>query len=93
VDEPFSTDSTLNLSDITIIFRTAAFFESTNFSLPYSTVLVDKLLVPQLVKKFAGSTPDGVMEFFIDIKPSDRTMTLGSTKPLTEMSNRSISWG
>jgi hypothetical protein len=32
------------------------------------------------------------MEFFIDINPSDRTMTLGSTQPLTEMSTRSISW-
>ena len=32
------------------------------------------------------------LEFFIDIK-SDRTMDLGSTQPLTEMSNRSISWG
>jgi hypothetical protein len=25
--------------------------------------------------------------------PSDRTMALGSTQPLTEMSTRSISWG
>jgi hypothetical protein len=32
------------------------------------------------------------MEFFIDINPSDRTMALGSTQPLTEMSTRSISW-
>jgi hypothetical protein len=33
------------------------------------------------------------MELFIDINPSDRTMALGSTQPLTEMSTRSISWG
>jgi hypothetical protein len=33
------------------------------------------------------------MEFFIDINPSDRTMALGSTQPLTEMSTRNISWG
>ena len=32
------------------------------------------------------------MEFFID-NLSDRTVTLGSTQPLTEMSTRSISWG
>jgi hypothetical protein len=32
-------------------------------------------------------------EFFIDINPSDRTMALGSTQPLTEMSTGSISWG
>jgi hypothetical protein len=44
-------------------------------------------------QKFAGSIPDGVMEFFIDINPSDRTMVLGSTQPLTEMSTRSFSWG
>jgi hypothetical protein len=44
-------------------------------------------------QKFAGSIPDGVMEFFIDINPSDRNMALGSTQPLTEMSTRCISWG
>jgi hypothetical protein len=33
------------------------------------------------------------MEFFIAINPSDRTMALGSTQPLTEMSTGSISWG
>jgi len=32
------------------------------------------------------------LKFFID-HPSDRTMILGSTKPLTEMSTRNISWG
>ena len=33
-------------------------------------------------------------QFFIDIKiPSDHTMALGSTLPLTEMITRSISWG
>jgi hypothetical protein len=42
-------------------------------------------------QKVAGSIPDGVMEFFIDINPSDRTMAMGSTQPLTEMSTRCIS--
>jgi membrane-bound lytic murein transglycosylase B len=32
-------------------------------------------------QKEAGSIPDGVTEFFIDINPSDRTMALGSTQP------------
>jgi hypothetical protein len=41
----------------------------------------------------AGSIPDGVVEFFIDINTSDRTMALESTQPLTEMSTRRISWG
>jgi hypothetical protein len=44
-------------------------------------------------QKVAGSIPDGVMEFFIDINPSDRTMALRSTQPLTETSTGSISWG
>jgi hypothetical protein len=44
-------------------------------------------------QKVAGSIPDGVMEFFIDINSSDRTIALGSTQPLTEMSTGSISWG
>jgi hypothetical protein len=44
-------------------------------------------------QKVAGSMSDGVMEFFIDINPSDRTMALGSTQPLAEMSTGSISWG
>jgi hypothetical protein len=32
-------------------------------------------------------------QFFIDVNPSDRTMALGSTQSLTEMSTRRISWG
>jgi hypothetical protein len=44
-------------------------------------------------QKFAGSIPDGGMEIFFDINPSDRTMALGSTQSLTEMSTESISWG
>ena len=43
--------------------------------------------------KVAGSIPVGVIGFFIDINPSDRTVALESTQPLTEMSTRSISWG
>ena len=44
-------------------------------------------------RKVAGSIPDGVSESFIDINTFDRTMALGSTQPLTEMSTRIISWG
>ena len=42
-------------------------------------------------RKVAGSIPDGVIGIFHLHNPSDRTMTLGSTQPLTEMSTRSIS--
>ena len=44
-------------------------------------------------RKVAGSIPAIVTGFFIDINPSDRTMALGSTQPLTEMSTWSIFWG
>jgi hypothetical protein len=43
-------------------------------------------------RKDAGSIPDGVIGIFYWYNPSDRTMALGSTQPLTEMSTRSISW-
>jgi hypothetical protein len=33
------------------------------------------------------------LEIFIDINLSDRSMALGSTQPLTEMSTGSIFWG
>jgi len=44
-------------------------------------------------RKVAGSIPDGVIGIFHWHNPSDRTMALRSTQPLTEMSTRSISWG
>ena len=44
-------------------------------------------------RKVAGSIPDGVIGIFHWHNPSDRTMAMGSTQPLTEMSTRSISWG
>ena len=39
-------------------------------------------------RKVAGSIPDGVVGFFHWHNPSGRTMALGSTQPLTEMSTR-----
>jgi hypothetical protein len=42
-------------------------------------------------RKVACSIPDGVLEIFID-NSSDRTMALGFTQPLIEMSSRNISW-
>ena len=40
-----------------------------------------------------GSIPAGVIGIFHWHNPADRTMALGSTQPLTEMSTRRISWG
>jgi hypothetical protein len=39
-------------------------------------------------RKVAGSIPDEVIGFFIWPNPFSRTMALGSTQPLTEMSTR-----
>jgi len=44
-------------------------------------------------RKVAGSIPDGVIGFFHWHIPSGRTMALGLTQPLTEMSTRNISRG
>jgi len=37
--------------------------------------------------------PDRVIGIFHWHNPSDRSMVLGSTQPVTEMSTRRISWG
>jgi hypothetical protein len=44
-------------------------------------------------QKATDSIPDNVIGIFHWHNPSDRTMALGSTQPLTEMSARRISWG
>jgi hypothetical protein len=41
-------------------------------------------------RKNAGSIPDGVIRIFHLHNPSDCTMALGLTRPLTEMSTRNI---
>ena len=43
-------------------------------------------------RKVAGLITDGVIGIFHGHNPSDRTMALGLTQPVTEMSNRNISW-
>ena len=43
-------------------------------------------------RKVVGSIPDGVIGIFHSYNPSGRTMDLGLTHPLTEMSTRNISW-
>jgi hypothetical protein len=40
-----------------------------------------------------GSIHDGVMETFHLLNASGRTMAVGSTQLLTELSTRGISWG
>ena len=64
-----------------------------NIYLHYSTLL-RWLRHCATSRKVAGSIPDGVTGFFFQWhNPSGRTMALGSTQPLTEMSTRNVSWG
>jgi hypothetical protein len=44
-------------------------------------------------REVASSIPDGIIGIFQWLNPSSRTMVLGSTQPLTEMSTNNISWG
>jgi hypothetical protein len=44
-------------------------------------------------QKVPASIPDGVVRIFHWHNPSGRTMALGLTEPLTQMSTRNISWG
>jgi hypothetical protein len=44
-------------------------------------------------RKVAGSIPDGVIGIFHWHNLSGRTLALGLTQPLTEMSTRNNSWG
>jgi hypothetical protein len=44
-------------------------------------------------RNVAGSIPDGVTGILHLHNRSGRTMALGSTQPLTEMSTRNLSWG
>ena len=44
------------------------------------------------IRKVAGSIPDGVIGFSHWHNPSDRTVALGLTQPLKDMSTRNISW-
>jgi hypothetical protein len=44
-------------------------------------------------RKAAGSIPDEVIGFFNWPNPSSRTMAMGSTQPLTEMSTKNLPGG
>jgi hypothetical protein len=63
------------------------------FTYIYKTAVTQWLRYCATNRKFAGLIPDGVIGIFHWHNPSDRTMAMGSTQPLTEMSTRSISWG
>jgi len=76
------------LSLIVITFVTSALISFTQF--PYFFLNFIALLI--FSRQVASSIPDGVIGIFQWHNPSGRTMTLGLTQPLTEMSTRRISW-
>jgi hypothetical protein len=47
-----------------------------------------RIYMIKLITKVSGSIPDEIIGFFNWLHPSSRTMALGSTQPLTEMSTR-----
>jgi hypothetical protein len=49
--------------------------------------------MPEILRNVIGSMPDEVIGFFILPNSSSRTMALGSTQPLTEMSTRNLPGG
>ena len=70
-------------------------YKDTNYSVPFmalGTAVAQWLRCCATNRKVAGSIPDGVIGIFHWHNLSDRSMALGSTQPLTEMSTRSISW-
>jgi hypothetical protein len=60
--------------------------------LPQSQAVAQWLRHCATNRKVAGLIPNGVSGIFHWHTPSSRTMALGSTQPLTEMSTRNISW-
>jgi hypothetical protein len=54
---------------------------------------VAKLVEALRYNPVAGSILDGVTGIFYRHNPSDRTVALGPSQPLTEMSTRNIPWG
>jgi hypothetical protein len=77
-------------------------FAWSNWGLPRIICQDDPYRNPDLIpppghyatsRKVAGSISDGVIGFFNWPDPSTRTMALGSTQPLTEMSTRNLPGG
>jgi hypothetical protein len=62
------------------------------FTREYSSVMCSWLRHYATSRKFAGSSPDEAIGFSNWPNRSSRTMTLGSTQPLTGMSTRNFSW-
>ena len=79
-------------SSLPLFFRLVFYFQLIH-SAKWGTTVAQWLRCCATSRKVTGSIPDGVIGIFHWHNPSNRTMALGSTQPLTDMSTRSISWG
>ena len=70
-----------------------ALFSKTFFRKTVGTAMAQWLRCCATNRKVAGSIPDGVIGIFRCHNPPDRTMTLGSTQPLTDRGTRRIPGG
>jgi hypothetical protein len=85
----------------TIFYRQTAFHNKLNFCKTYFSTCTVHLGTrwrsgwgtAATNRKVAGSIPDDVIGVFHWHNTAGRTMALGSTQPLPEMSTRNISWG
>jgi hypothetical protein len=89
---PSSKDKIFKLSSRYVrVFETVSALHG---SLPIACMLISlRLRKMPTSRKVAGSIPDGVTGIFRWHNPSGRTMALGLTQPLMEISTRNISWG
>jgi hypothetical protein len=66
----------------------------THTGCPWSPYLIFEIFMAWcLIRRAEWSIPDKVIGFFNRHNPSSRTMALGSTQPLTEMSTRNLLGG
>jgi hypothetical protein len=80
------------LQEISKLTASSKYFHS-NYYLYLGTQYRSWLRNYATSRKVAGSNPDEVIGFFNWPNPSSRTMALGSTQPLTEMSIRNLPGG
>jgi hypothetical protein len=100
LDAQSHTDDTYNVYPKRELYKTVLLISKIQFSLilfcPICRLArgsVVGLSHYDTIRKVAGSIPDEVIGFFYRPNPSNHTMVLGSTQPLTEMSTRNLPAG
>jgi hypothetical protein len=73
--------------------RSSKSWKTLRYSLKFGAAVAQWLRHCATNRKFAGSIPEDVIGIFHWHNPSDCTMAMGSTQPLTKMSTRSLPGG